>query len=120
MGEYIDNISSGVKWIMGIIGALSIFVIKFFANMSKVIYEDKRQLLKNEITAPIEKQLDEVNKKIDILNLNFKEIYKQIENLTASVESAKRHSNKNSEHEIHLIEFLTQKMIKNDSNNKSN
>ncbi len=108
MGEYIDNISSGVKWIMGIIGALGIFAIKSFANMSKVIYQDKRQLLKNEITAPIEKQLDDVNKKIDTLNLNFKEIYKQIENLTASVESAKRHNKKNSEHEILLLEAVKQ------------
>ena len=108
MGEYIENLSSGVKWILGVIGALSVFAIKSFANMSKVIYQDKRQLLKNEITAPIEKQIDDVNKKIDTLNLNFKEIYKQMENLTASVESAKRHNNKNSEHEILLLEAVKQ------------
>lgn len=108
MGEYIENLSSGVKWILGIVGALVAFTIKFFANMSKVIYQDKRQLLKNEITSPIEKQLDDVNKKIDTLNLNFKEIYKQMENLTASVESAKRHHNKNSEHEILLLEAVKQ------------
>lgn len=108
MGEYIENLSSTIKWILGIVGALVAFTIKFFANMSKVIYQDKRQLLKNEITAPIEKQLDDVNKKIDTLNLNFKEIYKQMESLTASVESAKRHHNKNSEHEILLLEAVKQ------------
>ena len=45
---------------------------------------------------------------LDTLNLNFKEIYKQIENLTASVESAKRHNKKNSEHEILLLEAVKQ------------
>ena len=117
MGEYIENLSSGVKWILGVMGALSVFLVKFLANISKVIYQDKRQLLKNEITAPIEKQLDDVNKKIDALNLNFKEIYKQIENLTVSVESSKRHSNKNSEHEILLLEKLNELLKKNYKNN---
>ena len=99
MGEYTQKLS---LWVLGIIVSAFAFLLKFIYNL---LVENSARKVELQII----NKLDEFEKKMDA----------RFTTLEKAIESNKKHNNKNSEHEIHLIQALTQ-IIKNDNNNKHN
>ena len=99
MGEYTQKLS---LWVLGIIVSSFAFLLKFIYNL---LVENSARKVELQII----NKLDEFEKKMDA----------RFTTLEKAIESNKKHNNKNSEHEIHLIQALTQ-IIKNDNNNKHN
>ncbi len=100
MGEYTQKLS---LWVLGIIVSAFAFLLKFIYNL---LVENSARKVELQIIT----KLDEFEKKMDI----------RFTGLEKAIESNKRHNNKNSEHEIHLIQALTQIIKNNDNNKKSN
>ena len=99
MGEYTQKLS---LWVLGVIVSAFAFLLKFIYNL---LVENSARKVELQII----NKLDEFEKKMDA----------RFTTLEKAIESNKKHNNKNSEHEIHLIQALTQ-IIKNDNNNKHN
>lgn len=99
MGEYTQKLS---LWALGLIVSAFVFLLKFIYNL---LVENSARKVELQII----NKLEEFETKMDA----------RFTTLEKAIESNKRHNNKNSEHEIHLIQALTQ-IIKNDSNNKHN
>lgn len=99
MGEYTQKLS---LWVLGLIVSVFAFLLKFIYNL---LVENSARKVELQII----NKLDEFEKKMDA----------RFTTLEKAIESNKKHNNKNSEHEIHLIQALTQ-IIKNDNNNKHN
>lgn len=99
MGEYTQKLS---LWVLGIVVSAFAFLLKFIYNL---LVENSARKVELQII----NKLEEFETKMDA----------RFTTLEKAIESNKRHNNKNSEHEIHLIQALTQ-IIKNDNNNKHN
>ncbi len=99
MGEYTQKLS---LWALGLIVSAFVFLLKFIYNL---LVENSARKVELQII----NKLEEFETKMDA----------RFTTLEKAIESNKRHNNKNSEHEIHLIQALTQ-IIKNDNNNKHN
>lgn len=100
MGEYTQKLS---LWVLGIIVSAFAFLLKFIYNL---LVENSARKVELQII----NKLDDFEKKLDA----------RFTVLEKAIESNKKHSNKNAEHEIHLIQTLLQMIKNNDSNNKSN
>ena len=99
MGEYTQKLS---LWVLGVIVSAFAFLLKFIYNL---LVENSARKVELQII----NKLEEFETKMDA----------RFTTLEKAIESNKKHNNKNSEHEIHLIQALTQ-IIKNDNNNKHN
>jgi hypothetical protein len=100
MGEYTQKLS---LWVLGIVVSAFAFLLKFIYNL---LVENSARKVELQII----NKLDDFEKKLDA----------RFTVLEKAIESNKKHNNKNSEHEIHLIQTLLQMIKNNDSNNKSN
>lgn len=100
MGEYTQKLS---LWVLGIIVSAFAFLLKFIYNL--LIENSSRK-----VELQIINKFEEFEKKLDA----------RFNVLEKAIESNKRHSTKNSEHEIHLIQALTQIIKNNDNNDKHN
>ena len=97
MGEYTQKLS---LWVFGIIVSAFAFLLKFIYNLLVENSARKVELL-------IISKLNEFEAKMDT----------RLGDLEKAIESTKRHSNRNSEHEILLLETLKELIQKNDKNN---
>lgn len=86
MGEYTQKLSI---WVLGIIVSCFAFLLKFIYNL---LVENSARKVELQII----NKLDQFEKKMDA----------RFVALEKAIESSKRHANKNSEHETHLIEDL--------------
>ena len=86
MGEYTQKLS---LWVFGIIVSAFAFLLKFIYNL---LVENSARKVELQII----NKLDEFEAKMDT----------RLGDLEKAIESTKRHSNRNSEHEILLLETL--------------
>lgn len=88
MGEYTQKLS---LWVLGIVVSAFAFLLKFIYNL---LVENSARKVELQIIS----KLDNFEKKLDA----------RFNVLEKAIESNKRHNNKNSEHEILLLETLKQ------------
>lgn len=99
MGEYTQKLS---LWVLGIIVSAFAFLLKFIYNL---LVENSARKVELQII----NKLEEFETKMDA----------RFTTLEKAIESNKRHSSKNHEHERHLIQVLTTQLLKNDKNSSN-